>query len=118
MDAKYYELRCAVVEMFYETLLEEGYTIGQAASRCLVEFRSEVQGGRQDGLVALSSLLSRVARHDPTVFSQLQAEVTALKALARKNFCWRGLTSIAKDRLKEDLRFIEERAAPHIGARK
>ncbi len=58
----YSELRCAVVETFYEVLLSEGYTIGQAAGRCLVEFRSETQGGGRTGLIALSVLLSRAWR--------------------------------------------------------
>lgn len=110
MKINYYELRCAVVEMFYETLREEGYTIGQATSRCLVEFRQEVQGGTQEGMVVLSALLSRVARHEPATLADFVPEVTALRALGKKPTCWRGLESTAKERLKEDLRFVSEKA--------
>jgi len=110
MDAVYFELRCAVVEMFYETLLEERYTIGQAASRCLVEFRKEVQGGKQEGLIVLSVLLSRVARYEPQRLADYAAEVTALRALGRKSACWRGLARPARERLEEDLRFTLEKA--------
>ncbi|MDD4118176.1 MAG: hypothetical protein EOM10_09440 [Opitutae bacterium] len=110
MQSSYYELRCAVVEMFYETLREEGYTIGQATSRCLVEFRREVQGGGQDGLIVLSALLSRVARHEPAALGDFQPEVSALRALGRKSVCWKGLESTARERIKEDLRFVSERA--------
>lgn len=110
MPSNYYELRCAVVEMFYETLWEEGYTIGQATSRCLVEFRQEVQGGGQDGLIVLSVLLSRVARHEPSTLADFQPEVTALRALGKKPLCWKGLESSARERIKEDVRFVSEKA--------
>lgn len=110
MSFEYYELRCAAVEMFYETLLEEGYTVGQAMSRCLVEFRSEVQGGRQDGLVVLSALLSRVARYEPERLADFRSEVIALRALGKKSSCWRGISGSAKKRLTEDLRFTLETA--------
>ena len=109
--SSYFELRCAVEEMFYETLLAERYTIGQAASRCLVEFRSELNGGGQEALVALSVILSRVARHDPAALARYQAELGAMQALAKKSACWRGLSSGEKKRLEEDLRFAIEKAA-------
>ena len=81
MSSRYYELRCAVVEMFYETQMEEGYTVGQAASRCLVEFRREALGGQQDGLVVLSTLLSRVARHEPEALANFGPDIAALRGL-------------------------------------
>jgi hypothetical protein len=107
----YYELRNAVAETFYEVLLSEGYTIGQAASRCLVEFRSEAQGGGRAGLVVLSVLLARVARHEPATLARFQPEVRALAALAKQSACWRSLASGEKERLKEDVRFVAEKAA-------
>ena len=107
----YYELRCAVVETFYEVLMSEGYTIGQATGRCLVEFRSETQGGGRTGLIALSVLLARVARHEPATLARFQPEVNALAALAKQSVCWRGLASGEKERLKEDVRFVAEKAA-------
>ncbi len=106
----YYELRCAVSEMFYEVLLEEGYTIGQATGRCLVEFRSEAQGAGRDALVVLSVLLSRVARHEPGTLARFRPEVEALRALGKKSGCWRGLSSGEKARMQEDLRFVLEKA--------
>ena len=106
----YYELRCAVEEMFYENLLAERYTIGQAAGRCLVEFRSEAQGGGQDALVVLSVLLSRVARHEPATLARFAPEVEALRAIGKKSACWRGLSSGARARMQEDLRFALEKA--------
>lgn len=109
----YFELRGAVVEMFYENLLAEKYTIGQAAGRCLVEFRSEAQGGGQDALVVLSVLLSRVARHEPATLARFAPEIEALRAIGKKSACWRGLSSGAKARLEEDLRFTLEKAAAH-----
>ena len=110
MNPSYYELRCAVVEMFYETLLEEGYTIGQATSRCLVEFRREAQGGGQAGFIVLSVLLSRVARHEPATLADFHPEVTALRALGRKTANWKGIHGTEKERLREDLRYVLERA--------
>lgn len=107
----YYELRNAVVETFYEVLLSEGYTIGQAASRCLVEFRSETQSGGRPGLIALSVLLARVARHEPAALARFQPEVRALAALAKQSACWRGLKTGEKERLREDARFVAEKAA-------
>jgi hypothetical protein len=113
MKSSYFELRCAVVEMFYETLREEGYTIGQAASRCLVEFRQEVQGAGQEGLVVLSVLLARVARYEAKALKDFTPELSALQALGRKTACWKGLDAAEKARLQEDLRFAVERAARH-----
>ena len=109
-NGTYFELRCAVEEMFYENLLAEKYTIGQAAGRCLVEFRSEAQGGGQDALVVLSVLLARVARHEPAVLARYSAEIEALRALGKKSACWRGLAAVEKERLQEDLRFVLEKA--------
>ena len=107
----YYELRSAVVETFYEVLLAEGYTIGQATGRCLVEFRSETQGGGRTGLIALSVLLARVARHEPATLARFRPEVNALAALAKQSACWRGLAAGEKARLKEDVQFVAEKAA-------
>ncbi|MDD2240051.1 MAG: hypothetical protein PHO14_08320 [Kiritimatiellae bacterium] len=112
MKSNYYKLRCAVVEMFYETLREEDYTIGQATSRCLVEFRREVQGGKQEGLFVLSALLSRVARHEPAILVDFMPEVTALRALGKKPSCWKNVDPTAKERIKEDVRFVSEKAEP------
>ena len=109
-SSPYYELRCAVIEMFYETLREEGYTIGQAASRCLVEFRQEILGGGQEAMVVLSVLLSRVARHEPAALEHYAPERSALRALVRKPSCWRNLASGEKDRMREDVRFTLEKA--------
>ncbi len=106
----YYELRCAVVEMFYETLLAENYTVGQATGRCLVEFRREVLGGGRDALVALATILSRAARHDAAALAHFTPEIGALQALGRKSACWKGLSSEEKERLREDLRFALEKA--------
>jgi len=108
MDA-YFELRNAVVEMFYETLLSEKYTIGQATGRCLVEFRSDLQGGDRDALVVLSVILSRVARHEPAALVRFAPEVANLRTLGKKHSCWKGLADGEKERLKEDLRFIFEK---------
>lgn len=107
----YYELRCAVLEMFYETLLAEHYTIGQAASRCLVEFRREVNQGGREALVALSVILSRVARHESAALARFQPEVDQLRVLAKKPSCRRGLASEEQARLQEDVRFLLEKAA-------
>ena len=106
----YFELRGAVVEMFYEVLLSEKYTIGQAASRCLVEFRQDLNRGNRDALVILSTLLGRVARHDAAVLADYAPELTNLRALSRKFSCWRGLEGVAKERLQEDVRFVLEKA--------
>ncbi len=107
----YYELRCAIVETFYEVLLAEGYTVGQAASRCLVEFRSESQGGGRTALVALSVVLSRVAKHDPAALDRYQAEIGAMQALAKRSACWKGLADGERRRMKEDVRFVSEKAS-------
>ena len=107
----YYELRCAVSETFYEVLLGERYTLGQAAGRCLTEFRSEAQGAGQEALVVLSVVLSRVARHEPAALPRFLPEIVALKALAKKSACWKGLSSGETERMKEDVRFVIEKAS-------
>lgn len=106
----YYELRCAVSETFYEVLQDEHYTIGQAAGRCLTEFRSEAQGAGQEALVVLSVVLSRVARHEPAALPRFSPEIEAVKALAKKSACWKGLSSGETERMKEDVRFVVEKA--------
>lgn len=106
----YYELRCAVVEMFYGTLLSEKYTIGQAASRCLVEFQREVQAGGRDALAALSVILSRVARHDAAALKRFKPELIRLQELTKKAILRRGLSADEKERLAEDVRFVLEKA--------
>ena len=110
-SSPYYELRCAVSEMFCDVLLTEGYTIGQATGRCLVEFRTEAQGAGQEALVVLSVLFSRVARHEPATLLRFEPEISALRALGKKSACWKGLASAEKERMTEDLRFVLERAA-------
>jgi len=113
MDSSaYYELRCAVVEMFYETLREENYTIGQAAGRCLVEFQREVRGGARDALVVLSVILSRVARHEPEALARFRPEIEGMEGIVKKASCWRGLSPDEKERLQEDVRFVLEKAGP------
>ena len=111
----YYELRNAIVEMFYETLLAERYTIGQAASRCLVEFRNELNRGGREALVALSVVLSRVARHEYASLARFQPEIEQLRVLAKKSACQRGLAPSELERLQEDIRFLLERADKAVG---
>ena len=110
-SSMYYDWRCAVSEMFYETLIEEGYTIGQAASRGLVEFRGEVLGGGQKAMVVLSVLFSRVARHEPTALANYLPELRALQALSQKSRCWKQLAPGEHERMQEDVRFVLEKAA-------
>lgn len=111
----YYELRNAIVEMFYETLLAERYTIGQAASRCLVEFRNELNRGGREALVALSVVLARVARHEYASLARFQPEIEQLRVLAKKSACRRGLAPNELERLQEDIRFLLERADKAVG---
>ncbi|HAL92252.1 MAG TPA: hypothetical protein DCM68_04420 [Verrucomicrobia bacterium] len=99
-----------MVEMFYETLLAEKYTFGQAASRCLVEFQREVQAGGRDALVALSVILSRLTRNDPAALKRFKPELKQLQELAKKTILRRGLSADEKERLQEDLRFVIEKA--------
>ena len=112
VPSSYYELRCAVVEMFHETMLAEGYTIGQAAGRCLVEFRQEIVAGGQDALVALSVILSRVARHDAPALARCVPEVAMLQQLAGRHDWGRDLSPGELSRLREDLNYLNERVPP------
>ena len=114
----YYELRGAVVEMFYETLLAEKYTMGQAASRCLVEFRREILDGRRDALVVLAAIFSRVARHEAAALARFRPELERLGLLARNPSCWKGLEPSAKERLREDVRFILEKSPGRASRRR
>jgi len=107
---RYYELRCAVMEAFYGTILSEKYTAGQAADRCLVEFKPEVEGAGRDALVVLSSLLARVARHDRAALKRFAREVESLDPLESRPTCWKGLNPREKSRMLEDLRFIRKAA--------
>jgi hypothetical protein len=109
----YFELRSAVLETFYEALVSDGHTVGQAAGRCLVEFRGEAQDGGQNALVVLGTVLARVARHDPAALARLAPEISALRGLERKSKCWRGMTGVEKERAREDLRFALEKATEH-----
>ena len=113
--SSYYELRCAVVEMFYDTLRAENYTIGQAASRCLVEFRREIHGGGQDAAVVLSVILSRVARYDPAALVRFKTEIAQLRHLAQSSGMGSGLARGERERLEEDLRFVAEKATGQNG---
>ena len=107
----YYELRCAVVEMFYETLLAEHYTFGQAAGRCLVEFRREILAGGADAVVALSVVLSRVARHEPAALVRFKPELDLLQRLAQDPGARSNLAAGERERLAEDLRFVVEKSS-------
>ncbi|NLB65076.1 MAG: hypothetical protein GX803_01225 [Lentisphaerae bacterium] len=110
MNASYYELRSAVLEVFYEILLEENYTIGQAASRGLVEFRREVVEGGRTGLIVLSVLLARVARHEPARLADFARETSVLAELAKPEEHWAGLSADETERLSEDVRFVAEKS--------
>ncbi len=110
MRANYYKLRCAVIETFYETLLEEKYTFGQAASRCLIEFRREMGGADHAKLIVLSILLSRLARHEPSSLNDFRGPVNTLRDLGRQSSLREGLDPSEIARLEEDLRFINEQA--------
>ena len=107
--AEYFELRCAVVEMFYETMRTENYTVGQAASRCLVEFRREILGGGREALVVLSVILSRVAHHDPAALLRFASEMDNMLNLVHETQAGEGLGRSARARLQEDVRFSQEK---------
>mgnify|MGYP003590274520 CR=1 FL=1 len=116
--ADYYELRGAVVEMFYETLLAEKYTFGQATSRCLVEFRREILGGGRDALVTLATILSRLARHEPGSLMRFAPELENLHLYSLNNLFWNGLGREARERLREDVRFVWEKVPGHSAQRR
>ena len=106
----YFELRCAVVEQFYEGLIEENYRVGQSAARCLVEFQRELRAGGADGLTVLSVLFSRVARHEPAALRGFKEELDTLRRLAGISESWRGIEGNARERTEEDVRYATERA--------
>lgn len=107
---EYYELRCTLIELFYETLLEERSSIRQAASRGLVEFQRQVKTGDRDGLIVLSVLLSRVARHESAALKDYVPEVAALLGLAERATNWKALGAAAREQLKEDVLFVRKKA--------
>jgi len=106
----YFELRCAVVEMFYGNLLDEKYTLGQTASRCLSEFQQEVGEGERNALIVLSVTLSLLGRHEMSKLSDFGEEIKSLKLLRDKADLWEGLSADEKERMQEDIAYTLENA--------
>lgn len=104
----YFELRCAVLETFYGTMLAEKYTVGQAADRCLVEFRRDVLRAGWEALAVLACLLARVARHDRPALARFAREMAAMQKLAVAPACRQALDRRAWGRVQEDLGFIRQ----------
>lgn len=107
----YYELRCDAVEMFYGNLLEENYTPGQTAARCLDEFRQELAGGDRTALILLSTILSLLARQDSRALGDFAAEIDSLRHLSLQPGLWEGLGREEQERMREDVDFTLETAA-------
>ena len=106
----YYKLRNNVVELFYETQMDESYTAGQAAGRGMVEFQRELTEGGRAGLVVMSVILSRVARHDAGALAGFAPEIERLVEWQNAAANWAGWEAGAKERMVEDVRFTLERA--------
>jgi len=106
----YFELRCAVVEMFYGNLIDEKYTLGQTTDRCLSEFQQEIGEGGRNALVILSVTLSLLGRHEASKLSDFADGIKVLKALSEKVDLWEGLSADEKERLQEDIAFTLENA--------
>ncbi len=106
----YFELRCAVVEMFYGNLIDEKYTLGQTTDRCLSEFQQEIGEGERNALVVLSVTLSLLGRHETSKLSDFGDEIKSLKALSDKADLWEGLSADEKERMQEDIEFTLEKA--------
>lgn len=108
--SNYYAFRCAVVETFWGAVAGEKLTLGQAAGRGLVDFRSELAGGGRDALIVLSVVLSRLARYEPSALRRFGPELNTMKEISKKSGCWRGLDAAEKARMREDVQLVLEKS--------
>jgi hypothetical protein len=104
----YFELRCAVVEMFYGNLLDEKYTLGQTTARTLSEFQQEIGEGGRNALVILSVVLALLARHEADALSGFASEIESLRTISANAALQEGLSDDEKERLQEDIAFSLE----------
>ncbi len=107
---QYFELRCAVVEMFYGNFIDEKYTLGQTTDRCLSEFQQEIGEGGRNALIILSVTLSLLGRHEAGKLSDFTAEIKTLGTLSEKTDLWEGLSEDEKERMQEDIAYTLENA--------
>lgn len=101
----YYQLRCWVVEDFYEFITEEGYTAVQAGARCLHEYGRQLSGGGPEALTVYSTMLYRVARCGAGMLRHFQAEIEAMNRLWN-SAAGQAFSGDALEELTEEVRII------------
>ncbi len=80
----YYQLKYLVTETFYENMLDENYTIGQTAGRCFVEFYEELHENNIESIIVISTILARIARHEPTKLKDFLKEYKEMLELLQR----------------------------------
>ena len=81
---EYYKLKYIITETFYETMLDENYTLGQASGRCFVEFFAELSENNIESFIVISTVLARIARHEPQKLKDFLKEYNKILELLKK----------------------------------
>lgn len=105
----YYELKYLVTETFYENILEENYTIGQTAGRCFAEFYSQLKKNDLEALIVMSTILSRVAKHDNTALKLFEKDIKRMNLLFEKKDVLMNIENDTFVMLKDDIDYINSR---------
>ncbi len=81
---EYYKLKYIITETFYENMLDENDTIGQASGRCLVEFFSELDENNIESIIVTSTILARIVRHEAKKLKDFLKEYDRILELLKK----------------------------------
>ena len=104
----YYQLKCYITEEFYEFIVVDNYTFGQAAARCLYESWRQISNGGVEALTVYSTVLSRIAFHSPESLLRFHEEMQEMNRLFTAEIC----SEFSEDELEDltyDVNFVNQK---------
>ncbi len=79
----YYQLKYFLIDLFYENIIKEQYTVGQSADRCIVEFQDYIQKNDLNQLIVYASILAKAADCEKDSLKYFHNEIDIISQLSK-----------------------------------
>lgn len=105
----FYELKCLILETFYENILEEKYTIKQSVQKCLIEFYDEINLKNKDSLIIYSSVFEKLAKYEPHSLLLFKKHLNIMNDLFNDKEILKNIKNEEFKIIKSDIEYVKSK---------
>ncbi len=107
-NLNYYQLKCVLINVFYQNILKEKYTAHQSANKCLKEFQDDIQKDNLHQLIIYATILAKVADYNEDSLKQFNNEIILINQLSKTIDFSQVLNEDEKISLEQDIALIQD----------